>query len=642
MQAHQPVERDNSAARFAQLLGRGELVFFAGAGVSYASGIPMNFAKEAASVFMPEDVELRPLVELVTDTLQQERFFEIARRVYADAFVDERSWGRVLHIWQGADPAKQAECGFECRQQPAHDALVAYSHRHALPIFTANVDCLFEAAAVARGIPYRVSVAFADACAPQSAASGAVEIVKFHGSIRVGGRLALDSLCCEMETITRPDPVLLARMTALASTHHLCFIGYSGRDLDYFQQLRARIIAGELRQPLWVDPAFEAGGDSPVQFSARSVGALRLGPAAMPWTTATANAPSHQILFDQLREEMRMLVPSEPGRRLLMLVLCLEGIGRYADALSAMLRYRDVARPVSELRAADVDLIHARLLDGVSRYIESERLASDCLRKTTSLSPAPEAEGRFVARCLAVRSIYQQSMSRKLGLVQPKLLRAMGARCIALLPGIFVELLIRQTWDTVTLAWLFSRLRRQAGANARPFARVQYILALRAWNDHRTALAAGLVRLRKLPFAGPRIRAWVQRLRDEAQFSGDFFGYVTAHKYLTQLDSAGSLAPQLASHLLLLTTDPLNRAASLMTDAASAATDKERQRFVDLALAAAGASGSHATVLKILLSEHSHGNAAEVNALALEARACSGKAFDLFASALNNSRRVAK
>lgn len=614
---------------FAQFRTRGALAFFVGAGISCDAGVPVNFAREAAPLFLPTDEpNLEPLVEKVTDSIQQERFFEIVRRVHAARVRTKAAWDELLNIWQGADPQRQERAGVLCSPLGAHFGITSYSFDHDLPIFTANVDCLFEAAASAQGIPYRVVTP--TACSASGDAQGRVlEIVKFHGSVRLDAKLRLDTLCCEMGKITRPDPVLLARMMSIAESHTLCFWGYSGRDLDYFQKIRSRLISGPSSCPFWIDLAYDEGWEGPVRFNARSVRARCLGPSQTGWPREQSGKKDLNPLFDQLRTESKASMAVERSQRLLTLALCLEGIGLYEDALAVFNQYLPSVRDEPGLASIEADLVHARLLDGTSKYVESQMAARRALSALERRLPSSEDSEDLVAECQALRAIQLESMARKLRFIQPPVLKAAGSLGLRLLPRAVFELVRSFAWDTLRLRLYFARLRRIEGASDEPLVQVQYLLAMRALNDHGIANVAVMIGMAKFK----PLRRWlvksIVKLQEGSQQTGDAFGFVSAQKYLARANPDDSLASLLAISLHEQTTDPLNHSASLMALAGTKPAE-EKGPLIEAALRAAGCSGSHAATLKIMLVVRRR----ESGLVLREAEACSGEAFQVLVDAL--------
>lgn len=633
MSPNDPVNEPQHAQQFAQMLSSGQLLFIVGAGISVGAGIPANFVCQAAALFLPNDPDLKTLVELVTSTIQQERFFEIVRRANADRALNAQQWDTILHIWQGADPVRQQRSGVLCPPLQAHHGIVKYCDQHKLPIITANVDCLFEAAAHAVDIPYYVS-ATPTAWSLKTDRTRGLEIVKFHGTVRLQGQSRLDTLCCEMETITRPNPILLRRIAKLAEAHTLCFWGYSGRDLDYYQQLRNQIFAGRSSRPFWVDIDFIKKPDGAASFNARSVDAMRLDPSNTPWPGDAPKSVNLGGLFDELRAESAQLFPVDRVRRLLTLVLCLEGIGRYGEALSLFDRYQQAAGGETPTAAVEAKLIHARLLDGGSRYVESETAAQKAREQLASIACLENTSLEFVSACQTLRAIHLQSMARKLRFVQLPILRAAGLRAVRLLPRATIEILRSLILDTRHLKRRFVRLEQEAKKHDSPLARVQYQLARRAINDHEIANVAVTIYLGRVKRWRPRLISSILRLRDRAQLTGDAFGYVSTLKYLARLKGSTSAA-QLANHLHEQTTDPLNHAASLMSMARGMSCGPARNHLIDDALAAARKSGSHAAAVKILLSQNSN----DLDQTIREIGCCTGEAFALLGGVLRSRFR---
>jgi hypothetical protein len=248
-----PVIRDQK--EFAEAFGAGRLVFFVGSGVSIDSGLPSAtmILNRTAEHFLPAATLSPSNRDLVLPggqcSIQPEVFYEDLLYLCPNA--------EVLNFWASLSETHLAQYGFRLAPSASHRAIVSYSIRHRVPIFTTNFDSLFEAAAENAGIPYERITPFGDdqervlrnllnEDTPRT-----LHIFKLHGSIESKGRLDLSNLQTTMTSITRINLPVLSYLARLLSTHTLAFAGYSGRDVDYFPELCERARPDSI---VWLDP----------------------------------------------------------------------------------------------------------------------------------------------------------------------------------------------------------------------------------------------------------------------------------------------------------------------------------------------------------------------------------------------------
>lgn len=230
------------AHAFEQAMKNGRVFFFAGSGISYDSNLPSadHILRITARAALPRATEAE--IDAAA-SLQPELFYESLIRVCG---------GRgCLGAWKALHTRTQQEFSCEAWPNPAHFVLVEYSHRFGKPIITTNFDTMFEKAAAALNIPYRVH---GPADHPP-AGSGTLAICKIHGSVeKEGGAFDADGLwttATEISTINLP---WLGFLRACLAENHICFVGYSGRDIDLFPPIRTMLGEdGQSPPAFWID-----------------------------------------------------------------------------------------------------------------------------------------------------------------------------------------------------------------------------------------------------------------------------------------------------------------------------------------------------------------------------------------------------
>ena len=631
--------------------------FFVGAGASVPSGIPTRFAEEAGSVFLPpRGTEFEShIVHVIGDRnlkiqgIQQERLFEAARRTYAPLCRSNEQLTGTLSLWKALDRETLYSFRTSCQPNLYHYAMVRYSHDAGVPIFTTNFDCLFEMAAEELGLPFTVILpgnAGADAIR-NNAAIPHLFIVKLHGSIRLDGKLALHTLACDMQTITRPDPDLLESLEALCATQRICFVGYSGSDLDYFPRIRVMSSRQSLRA-FWVDYAFGGAPITTAERNADLIGASKVSAQKACEILARVTkdrriydlpAPDIDVVFKHLRLETENALPIVAPLQNLTLAYCLVGIGRYGAALSVYAKYRtEIRQLMPELDQLSLDLFEARLNDGVSKYRESEDIASNVLQHVNRRPSTATSMGSELRKsAIRARAIHQIAMSRKLQKMQPELDSGMS---ILDKLTIYTTEIGRQVFDYWRLTLAF---REKPSAHQlaqindhleQSICREQRHLALCAKNDFLVAMSAIPVRALRRPrpwlkYARQGLRLLLERLRKRIQNDGDFFAFVNVHKYLASLEHQNNHMAFASQGLLEITADPLNQAGNLLLRSVGMAPSAKIANY-RTASGLARESGSAAAELKVLLAleRETRLDSEEIARVDELVKQCSGEAFE--------------
>lgn len=248
------------------------LIFFAGSGISYASGLPSAdqiVRRTARAVLSNTDNDklLSPLLQI-----QPELFYESLIAISGDR--------RCLGIWAALHRATQIHYGIRCTYNSVHEVLVNYSHTAGVPVVTTNFDTMFEDAAKALGIRYRVYRPHDLPPIISAVTANILPICKIHGSVETeSGKFdasALWTTATEISTFNRP---WITYLEEIARQFNFCFVGYSGRDIDIFPHLAKAAGAGS-KQSYWID---RCKADEPAEINAKKASAhlLRTWPSVL-------------------------------------------------------------------------------------------------------------------------------------------------------------------------------------------------------------------------------------------------------------------------------------------------------------------------------------------------------------------------
>jgi hypothetical protein len=305
-----------------------------------------------------------------------------------------------------------------------HLFLVAYACASHTPLVTTNFDLLFEDAADQLGLRPVVYVpGDSPARLKQPLSPNEFWLWKVHGSIagdpadwsrgRDDPRPPL-SLLTTMESISRVNVGVLSALESAIKGRTLCFVGYSGRDVDLFPEIKAR-----RPRLLWIDGNFARGSTSDLasvlnrkldQLKGESLDVwpdqvfseydrmhkLLPGGHKVNLSSVRQRCQHYRASFDHSRAFDEVL-PKHLGadwdsyRERLLEVLLLKARGRYAVALDkgrvleADLVRGGAAPELCELAA----LTAAQLSHERSRYVDCEAYALKGRRRVAEL-PRPD------------------------------------------------------------------------------------------------------------------------------------------------------------------------------------------------------------------------------------------------------------
>jgi len=338
-----------------------------------------------SSIFLPEEDEFRRLKEkvIISDcdyTVQPEIFYESILSVWNSM--------DALLLWRCLSPRHLESVGIQTSPNINHLAMADYSAKNSVPIFTTNFDCLFEEAARDLGydpivfLPHtKNELEGIDSFKKEGTPSGKVCIFKLHGSIEVGEKPDLKTLCTTMTAITKANLPTINFLEFLCVKYHITFAGYSGRDVDYFPEIKNRV--NKLgNQPFWIDKFTDASTRENCQYiNARKI---ELFPGDLfSRISSSLKRPVHiptddeiESILDQLKEHAVEAVGPRPEEKRLLLGKLLGAVGDYSEGYKFLLQLYRNNSLVPEKRA-ELLLQLSRLAHENSRYVSCRFFARE-------------------------------------------------------------------------------------------------------------------------------------------------------------------------------------------------------------------------------------------------------------------------
>lgn len=242
--------RGNSNS-FLDELDRDGLFFFAGSGISYLSSIPsvmqiLALSSEAFLLSQDTSATLKQLVQRVITTIQPELFYE-------NILISENFNYDTLLLWKSVSSIFMNSKGVLYEPNINHFYIVDYSYANKVPIFTTNFDNMFERAASLRGYEYKVILPFSkeeQIYADPSKHFDGLLIFKLHGTADFEGQVSIKSLFTTMSLITKNNADAINLIKCLRETLHMVYVGYSGRDIDFFPEVNN---LSNLKRAYWID-----------------------------------------------------------------------------------------------------------------------------------------------------------------------------------------------------------------------------------------------------------------------------------------------------------------------------------------------------------------------------------------------------
>ena len=239
----QTMDRPDEIKFLTEKLQNNQIVFFAGSGIGYDSGLVDIFdvLTRTENVFLPTlDKDQR---EVIYDT-QPELFYSI---LLACSHYNNK----CLDMWKCLNPQTWTPEYFP-RPNFVHYFVTAYSYLAGVPVFTVNYDTMFETACSELGIKeYEVLLE------PPTQAENPehiLRICKLHGNadFNADGDIDPASFKTTMSEISKLNQPWLEYMSVFQKNKHFCFIGYSGRDIDYYPHMKKVFKSPEAPQPFWL------------------------------------------------------------------------------------------------------------------------------------------------------------------------------------------------------------------------------------------------------------------------------------------------------------------------------------------------------------------------------------------------------
>ena len=388
----------------------GDLVFFAGSGISLRSGVPSTgdiLSRTVAATFptigdLQELHLLDALSKHLIAQISQEVIREWEPEIFYEKFLEAAAGiPETLHLWRSLVPSEWRSRGMQLQPNLNHYAIVDYSAKHNVPILTTNFDHLFEIAAQRLGRKYRVVRHFTrDSWSPRS---NELVIIKMHGTVP---RTLKDddsfrrSLYTTMTDISRTNFGLASFLAKLSRRYSLTIVGYSGRDIDIFPNIR-RIAHGDTQaKPLfWINRFLDRKTQeviNPLAMDYRN--AVGLGDRVtilgdsypddffrlMGYKDQISEAQYKKtrqlavVMLDSLRSELERKLTWSSIQHLMFFAVALRSTGRFKDAHRIFLSIHNNRHLRSQLAYHEEALLLQTGCDSahhLSRFAELERYA---------------------------------------------------------------------------------------------------------------------------------------------------------------------------------------------------------------------------------------------------------------------------
>jgi hypothetical protein len=242
---------------FIDSLKRNNIFFFAGSGISISSRVPSVFQilDKTASIFLSDydtDSYLRNVV-MQGQSVNNAPSFGIQPELFYEALISV--WcGDIdcLKVWSALNSNAQQKFGVKYTPNLVHCFVVTYSYHSKQPVITTNYDTMFEQACTLLNIPYIIYL-------PGDKLEGSIDsdelkIVKIHGSIEnAEGIYTPENLKATMTEITRKNSYWIDEflIPKLRDNSRICFIGYSGKDIDIFPYIGS--IISKTSNAFWIN-----------------------------------------------------------------------------------------------------------------------------------------------------------------------------------------------------------------------------------------------------------------------------------------------------------------------------------------------------------------------------------------------------
>jgi hypothetical protein len=401
----------------------GEAFFFAGSGISYASNLPSAYAvlEHTVNVFLPTSVNNKEKKDICA-RIQPEVFYE--------SIIGMTQTYECLDIWRSLYKFEQEKHGLLCSPNFAHLFIVEYSRKNNVPIITTNFDSMFEQACDLLDIKYDILL---PNDSPPNVDSKVLSICKVHGSIQnMRGEYSPNTLWTTMTQITKVNTKWIEYLNILMTKKHLCFVGYSGRDIDFFPYIAEFPKKSGVKNIIWIN---RFNGDHS-DIASKTCGATRacLWPTELFESIASnvnvQPAQNNQLTNDDSTAVERLLCSLEESLAERKLLTDEEKELLYCGVLAKLGHYRDAHRYATELESTKLSqfschhskhlllLTCARLSHEISRYESCKKYAKQVLAILKSKG-GYEINAALQANCL-VSEANRMSIPNDIYFGQPK------------------------------------------------------------------------------------------------------------------------------------------------------------------------------------------------------------------------------
>ena len=405
---------DQNLSAAVALLQGGKMFFFAGSGISYDSNLPSasDILRNTAHVLLPPMSDAQK--EAITSRIQPENFYEIILGVTNEQ--------ESLHLWSSLHSGTQRRFGSGAQPNLAHFFIVEHSAKYGWPIFTTNFDCMFESAAMTLGKEPLIYLPETSPPDDKQISKGQVAICKLHGSVQdLHGVFTPQSLWTTMNQISKINTPWVNYIQRCMTRGHLCFVGYSGRDLDLFPYIKSAAVNQKGKQIFWINE-FDGDYSDAASRECEAIRVEHIWPSrAFRTAIQQFGIPSESISLAERHAEITSQVDRDPNAvltslsnelktklelplsvRQLILGLVQGRLSEFSAALNT-LNNLDQGLLTDDQRG-ELLLACARLNHEIANYLSCRRYAKAALR----FSKRMKDKGlniRIQARCLVSEAI---------------------------------------------------------------------------------------------------------------------------------------------------------------------------------------------------------------------------------------------
>lgn len=336
----------NKGTSLVNKINNGEIFFFVGSGISYDSGMPSagKILSKTAKVFLPQDDEFKNVKEKI---MFDENNYLIQPEVFYENLLYLTNSINSLCLWNSLSPIYLKKYGFPIVPNINHLFIVDYSAKNNVPIITTNFDILFEEASKELGYKYKVVLPYTkdekdaiESFKNNKITKNIVYIFKLHGTID-----SIKTLHTTMTSISKVNFTVIDFLEDLCTSKHIVFVGYSGKDIDCFPEIKKRTI--ELK-PFWINKfdkkdetyrnseeikAIRVEGMYPSEFFEENNSNQKIKTKQV-----LINPGIKEKIFTDLQKDMKNLINWSNEDKILLLGLLCKEIGEYVIAFNLLLK----------------------------------------------------------------------------------------------------------------------------------------------------------------------------------------------------------------------------------------------------------------------------------------------------------------